>query len=251
MRLQPAEEGRLQQTPRLSLGMATTEEEMREIQRLRYKVFVEGMDLVALQNESGLDQDEFDQYCDHLLVRDNSTLKIIGSYRVLSPAAARKLGKYYAAQEFDLGRLENLQPVLCEAGRACIHPDYRGGAVLMLLWSGIADYMRRHGCEYLMGCASISLADGGHNAAALYQQFHDNGHMAPVEYQVAPKLPFPLEHITPGQAQVPALLRGYLKGGAWVCGAPAWDPDFHCADFLMLLPLAKMDARFASRYIKP
>lgn len=236
---------------KLALSLASTPEEVREVQRLRYKVFIEGMGLTALHNAEGLDKDVFDACCDHLIVRDTDTLKVIGTYRVMGPQGARKMGQYYSEQEFNLNRLDNLRDGLCEAGRACIHPDYRGGAVLMLLWAGIADYMHRERCNYLMGCASVSLTDGGHNAAALYQAFKEKGNMAPSDYQVTPYLPFPVDQRQAEQVpQVPPLLRGYLRSGAWVCGDPAWDPDFHCADFFLLLPLSKLDSRYAKHYLK-
>lgn len=251
MRLIPTPASTTQSSAKLALSVASTPEEVREVQRLRYKVFIEGQGLASLYNEEGLDKDAFDEYCEHLIVRDTNTLKVIGTYRILGPHGARRMGKYYSEMEFSLNRLDNIRNVLCEAGRACIHPDYRGGAVLMLLWSGIADYMRRERCDYLMGCASVSLADGGHNAAALYQAFQDKGNMAPSDYQVKPYLPFPLEKIAAEQGpQIPPLLRGYIRSGAWVCGAPAWDPDFHCADFLLLLPLEKLDGRYAKHYLK-
>lgn len=248
MRLQRTGEGMLRQTPGLSLGMAVTKEDVREVQRLRYQVFVEGLNLTALQNSTGLDQDEFDGYCDHLIVRDNSSLKIVGSYRILHPNGAMRLGKYYSEQEFDLSRLAHLAPVLCEVGRACIHPEYRGGRVLIMLFGGMIDYLRRNGYEYLMGCGSVSLADGGGNAVALYRTFHEQGLIAPPEFQVTPKVPFPLDKIAPGSPDIPTLLRGYIKNGAWIAGPPAWDPDFNCADYLTLFSLSRLDQRFASRY---
>lgn len=235
---------------KLSLSLATTPEEVREVQRLRYKVFIEAMNLTALANPEGLDKDDFDNYCDHLIVRDSKTLNVVGTYRVLSPHGARRAGKFYSEQEFDLSRLDNIRGVIAEAGRACIHPDYRSGGVIMMLWAGLAAYMRRERCEYLMGCASVSLADGGHNAAALYHAFREKN-MAPPDYRVTPHLPFPLEdREAGGEPQIPPLLRGYLRSGAWVCGEPAWDPDFHSADFFLLLPLSKLDSRYAKHYLK-
>ncbi|ADJ62763.1 GNAT family N-acetyltransferase [Herbaspirillum seropedicae] len=235
---------------KLSLSLASTPEEVREVQRLRYKVFIEAMNLSALANPEGLDKDEFDDYCDHLIVRDSKTLSVVGTYRVLSPHGARRMGKFYSEQEFDLSRLDNIRGVIAEAGRACIHPDYRSGGVIMMLWAGLAAYMRKERCEYLMGCASVSLADGGHNAAALYHAFREKN-MAPPDYRVAPLLPFPLEDRQTGvEPQIPPLLRGYLRSGAWVCGEPAWDPDFHSADFFLLLPLSKLDSRYARHYLK-
>lgn len=236
--------------PKLTLSLASTPEEVREVQRLRYKVFIETMGLSTLENQDGLDKDEFDAYCDHLIVRDSKTLKVVGTYRVMSPHAARKMGRFYAEQEFDLGRLDNLRGSIAEAGRACIHPDYRSGGVIMMLWAGLAAFMKKEHCDYLIGCASISLSDGGHNAAALYHALADT-HLAPPEYRVIPHLPFPITERELGhKPQVPPLIKGYLRGGAWVCGEPAWDPDFHCADLFLLLPLAKLDSRYARHYLK-
>jgi putative hemolysin len=170
------------------------------------KVFIEAMNLSALANPEGLDKDEFDDYCDHLIVRDSKTLSVVGTYRVLSPHGARRMGKFYSEQEFDLSRLDNIRGVIAEAGRACIHPDYRSGGVMML-WAGLAAYMRKERCEYLMGCASVSLADGGHNAAALYHAFREKN-LAPPDYRVTPLLPFPLEDREAGiEPQIPPLLR--------------------------------------------
>ncbi|WP_348694317.1 GNAT family N-acyltransferase [Duganella fentianensis] len=233
---------------KLVLSMASTPEELREVQRLRYKVFIETLGLTSLMREDGLDSDEFDEHCDHLIVRDSASLKVVGTYRLLSAARARKLGRVYSEGEFDLGRLNHLRGRMVEAGRACIHPDYRGGSVIMLLWSGLAEYMRRENCDYLIGCASISLADGGHNAVAVYQQLAAS-YMAPSEYRVTPHLPFPFSKLEAAQKpQVPALLKGYMRSGAWICGEPAWDPDFESADLFLLLPLANLDNRYARHY---
>jgi putative hemolysin len=235
---------------KLTLSLASTGEEIREVQRLRYKVFIESMGLSAMENAEGLDKDEYDDYCDHLIVRDTKTLKVVGTYRVLSPHAARKIGQFYSEQEFDLSRLDHLRGSIAEAGRACIHPNYRSGGVIMMLWAGLAAFMKKEQCQYLIGCASISLSDGGHNAAALYHALSETS-LSPSEYRVTPHLPFPIEAREPGHKPViPPLIKGYLRGGAWVCGEPAWDPDFHCADLFLLLPLAKLDSRYARHYLK-
>jgi putative hemolysin len=233
---------------KLVLSMASTPEELREVQRLRYKVFIETMGLSALQSADGLDSDEFDEHCDHLIVREAGTLMVVGTYRLLSASRAHKLGRLYSEGEFDLGRLNNIRGRVVEAGRACIHPDYRGGSVILLLWSGLAEYMRRENAEFLVGCASISLADGGHNAVAVYQQLAAK-HIAPMEYRVTPHLPFPFSKLEAAQKpQVPPLLKGYMRSGAWICGEPAWDPDFESADLFLLMPLANLDSRYARHY---
>ncbi|MBK4737261.1 GNAT family N-acetyltransferase [Noviherbaspirillum pedocola] len=235
---------------RLAVSLASNAEEIREVQRLRYKAFIDAMGLSGMANAEGLDRDEFDDYCDHLIVRDTRTLKVVGTYRLLTPRNARRHGSLYSEQEFDLSRLEHLRDRMLEAGRACIHPDYRGGSVLTLLWGALAAFMRRERCDYLVGCASISLADGGHNATAVYRELAQS-HLSPAEYRVTPHLPFPLhEGDCNAQTVVPPLLKGYLRGGAWICGEPAWDPNFHCADLLLLLSLARLESRYARRYLK-
>ncbi len=234
---------------KLNLSLATTAKEVKEVQRLRYKVFIESMGLSALSNPDGLDKDEFDEYCDHLIVRDSKTLKVVGTYRILGPNAARQMGRYYSETEFDLSRLQHIRSSVAEAGRACIHPDYRSGAVIMLLWAGLAAYMRRERCSHLIGCASISLTDGGQNAAAIYRGLSASD-FSPLEYRVTPHTPFPLDEIDSSstEARIPPLLKGYLRAGAWVCGDPAWDPDFHSADLFVMLPLANLDDRYARHY---
>ena len=234
---------------KLNLSLATTAKEVKEVQRLRYKVFIESMGLSALSNPDGLDKDEFDEHCDHLIVRDSKSLKVVGTYRILGPNAARQLGRYYSETEFDLSRLQHIRNSVAEAGRACIHPDYRSGAVIMLLWAGLAAYMRRERCSHLIGCASISLTDGGQNAAAIYRGL-SAADFAPLEYRVTPHTPFPLDEIDSSttEARIPPLLKGYLRAGAWVCGDPAWDPDFHSADLFVMLPLANLDDRYARHY---
>ncbi len=250
MRLQTVSADASPHLSKLALSLATTPEEVREVQRLRYKVFVEASGLSALVNEDGLDRDEFDEYCDHLIVRDEKTLKVVGTYRVLGPEGSRRIGRFYSETEFDLSRLQHLRGRIAEAGRACIHPDYRSGAVIMLLWAGLAAFMKKENCDYLIGCASISLSDGGHNAAALYHTLSDTS-MAPSEYRVTPHTPFNVHEREPGhKVQIPPLIKGYLRGGAWVCGEPAWDPDFNCADLFLMLPLANLDSRYARHYLK-
>lgn len=103
--------------------------------------------------------------------------------------------------------------------------------------------------EYLIGCASISMADGGHNAANLYRQLAQR-HLSPIEYRVFPKHSLPHERLATTQAaQIPPLIKGYLRLGAWICGEPAWDPDFNSADLLILLPLSRLSGRYAQHFI--
>lgn len=234
---------------RLSVRLARTEQEVRLAQRLRYRVFVEEMGARLPLREPGVDSDAFDPYCDHLIVRDDDAEAVVGTYRLLRPDNARRLGGLYSAQEFDLARLAHLGPRTLELGRACIDADYRTGAVIMLLWSQLARYLIEHDLDLLLGCASVGMADGGANAAAVYGRLADTA-LAPAEYRACPHHPLPVSQIKAAPvAQVPALLKGYLNLGAWIGGPPAWDPDFNTADLLVLLPLSRVAPRYMRHFL--
>jgi putative hemolysin len=234
-----------------TVALARSEEEVREAQRLRYKVFVEELGAHVKTRLPGHDIDHFDPFCEHLIVRESHADRIVGTYRILSPDAARRVGSYYSESEFYINRLQNLRSRMVEVGRSCIHPDHRSGAVITLLWAGLAEYMVSNNYEYLMGCASIGMADGGHNAANLFAQL-DPAHMAPAEYRSFPLHGLPFERLANGQpVLVPPLIKGYLRVGAWVCSEPAWDPDFNTADLLLLLPMSRMNPRYMRHFVKP
>ncbi len=234
-------------SPHFSACITRAPEEIREAQALRYKVFSQEMGAHLATSEAGIDVDIYDAYCDHLIVRDKASLKVVGTYRILPPHAAKQLG-YYSDTEFFTTRLNNLKPMLCEFGRSCVHPDYRSGPVIMQLWAALAQYMLSNGYEHVIGCASISMRDGGHQAASLFNQLKAN-HLAPPEYQVFPHNPLPLHKLhNTLTVEAPPLIKGYLRVGAKICGDPAWDPDFNSADFLMLLSMSRMNPRYARHF---
>lgn len=232
-----------------STSLARTESEVREAQKLRYKVFAEEMGAKMPGKEERIDQDRYDRYCDHLLVRDTDTNEVVGTYRILSPEQARKAGGYYSEGEFDLARLDHLRDSMVEVGRSCVHADYRGGGVITLLWAGMAQYMVKNNYDYLIGCASISMADGGHNAANIYNKIKLDS-MSPLEWRVTPNCALPFEALDDqSEVFVPPLVKGYLRLGAYVCGDPAWDPDFNTADLLVLLPMSRLNKRYAKHFL--
>jgi len=234
---------------RYHASLAIDDSEIREAQRLRHQVFAEEMGARLPSVLPGHDIDLYDPYCDHLLVRDLDSGEVVGTYRILPPDAAKRVGSYYAEQEFDLTRLAFLRPRMAELGRSCVHPAHRSGAVIARLWMGLAEYMTRYGYEYIVGCASIGMADGGHAAASVHRQLAER-HLAPIEWHVTPRTRLPLESLDDGQtAGLPPLIKGYTRLGAMVCGEPAWDPDFNTADLLMLLPMAQLNRSYARRLI--
>ncbi len=234
---------------KLYLSLARNPAEVAEAQRLRYKVFAEEMG-AELSGTGGLDVDGFDAYCDHLLVRESTTNQVIGTYRILSPHKAREAGGYYSAGEFDLSRISHLFYSTVEVGRACVHQNYRNGGTITMLWAGLAKYMQMHNYEYMIGCASIPIRDGGHMAASLYHKLKDE-YLSPTEYRVFPHTPLPIDSLNKDmQVVYPPLIKGYLRLGAYICGEPAWDASFNTADMLVMLPLSQINSRYASHFLK-
>ncbi|MEU6477476.1 GNAT family N-acyltransferase [Streptomyces sp. NPDC047017] len=238
---------------RYTVALARDEDDVRAAQRLRYDVFARETGALLATPEPGHDIDAFDAYCDHLLVHDTTTGQVVGTYRLLPPERAAVAGRLYADGEFDLSALDALRPGLVEVGRSCVHPDHRDGAVIGLIWAGIARYMTDRGHAWLAGCCSLPLADGGALAAATWDRVRAK-HLAPREYRVRPLLPWTP---APGAAApapaartaLPALLRGYLRLGAMVCGAPAHDPDFGVADLYVLLSMRRVDPRYLRHFL--
>ena len=252
------QEDLLQQSPRrrparqLSVGLATSEREILAAQKLRYRVFAQELGARLDTRVPGVDQDIYDPYCQHLVARDEASGEVIGTYRILTPESARRIGSYYSESEFDLTRLQHMRPKMVELGRSCVAPEYRTGATITLLWAGLAQFMHDGGYEFLIGCASISMADGGHAAASLYNRLAlDSNHMSPLEYRVFPRCPLPLAALRQDlPADAPPLIKGYLRAGAWICGEPAWDPDFNTADLPILLPMSRTDRRYARHFLE-
>ncbi len=199
--------------------------------------------------EPGLDIDDFDAFCDHLVVRDDNTGEIVGTYRMLPPDRAREAGRLYADTEFDLSAFAGLRGSLVETGRSCVHAGHRSGAVVSLVWAGIARYMLLSGHRYLTGCASVPLADGGRHAAGVWDVVRSR-YYAPEHHRVTPWKPWHHDDVAPpARAVLPPLLRGYVRLGAQVCGPPAHDADFGVADFLVLLDLQRVDERYLKFFL--
>ncbi|CAL9622653.1 GNAT family N-acetyltransferase [Streptomyces sp. enrichment culture] len=234
---------------RYTVSLARDEEEVRAAQRLRHDVFAGEMGALLSSPQPGLDIDPFDAYCDHLLVREEATGEVVGTYRLLPPERAEVAGRLYSEGEFDLAPLDAIRPGLVEVGRSCVHPDHRDGAVIGLIWAGIARYMVDGGHEWLAGCCSVPLADGGALAAATWDRVRAK-HLAPPEFRVRPLRPWaPREGAPRQRRELPPLLRGYLRLGAWVCGEPALDADFGVADLYVLLSMRRVDPRYLKHFL--
>ena len=240
----------------LDVVWARDESEVREAQRLRYQIFVEEMGArlsPPAGTPAGLDIDVYDAFCEHLLVRTvgahGEPGRVIGTYRVLTPAAARRIGGLYSETEFDLTRLRPLRGKMVELGRSCVHADHRSGGAILALWGALAEFMVRNELDTMIGCASISMRDGGHVAASLWEQLRHT-HLAPIEWQVRPRLPLPVDELDRHLAvEPPPLIKGYLRCGAKVLGAPAWDPDFNTADLPMLMRIDDLPLKYRRHFL--
>jgi putative hemolysin len=219
-------------------------------QRLRHDVFAGELGAVLPGAVNGLDADEFDAYCDHLIVRDDASGEVVGTYRMLPPRAAELAGRRYADAEFDLSALRPLRDHLVEIGRSCVHPDHRSGAVVNLMWAGIARYLHLNNLRWLGGCSSVPLTDGGHVAAGVRARINAK-HLSPPALRVRPRRPWTAADgvVADPKVAVPPLLRGYLRLGSWVCGEPAYDPDFGCADFYVLFSMDRLDPRYRRHFL--
>jgi putative hemolysin len=235
---------------RLSVSVARSPEEVKEAQRLRHRVFVEEMGARTAAQGGGVERDQFDPFCRHLIVRDRVTRHVVGTYRILTPERAAALGAFMAEREFDLTGFAAIRGEVAEVGRACIDPRYRCGSTIMLLWSGLASYALSRRFRFLFGCVSVSFGEGDVDAHAVYERACLR-HLAPPEYRVAPWAPLsrrPSSMSAP--AHLPTLLKGYLRAGAWVCGEPAWDAEFQTADLPVLLALERVEGRYARHFLR-
>jgi putative hemolysin len=174
---------------------------------------------------------------------------VVGTYRVLRPAQARAAGGFYSDTEFDLAPLLPLRPRALELGRSCVHASWRLGGVVLAMWGALATYMLEHDLDTMIGCASMSVADGGASAALLWRRLR-RSHLADPRWRVRPHAGLPLPGDGPddgadaGPLQAPPLIKGYLRCGARLLGPPAFDPAFNTADLPLMLRLQDMAPRY-------
>ena len=227
----------------LSTSLARTGAEFEEAQRLRYKVFIEEMGAAWHCAREKIDHDNFDFYCEHLLVRDNSNNKVISTCRILPPEQAQARSSYFTETEFDLSRLFQIRARIAEVSHLCCHRDYRDRATIAQLWNGLNNYMSNRNHNYLIGCINLSMGDGGHYVASVYHKIHQR-YTAPAEYRVFPRCALPLRTLNNSlDVSIPPLLQNFLRQGAYICGAPAWNVHFNTADLFIILPLSRPTSR--------
>tara|TARA_R110000868_G_scaffold407985_1_gene690049 strand:- start:6772 stop:7554 length:783 start_codon:yes stop_codon:yes gene_type:complete len=239
------------------VDLARTDEHKQQIYSMRYQIF----NLELGSGQAGaidIDKDLYDDYCDHLVVIEEASKQVVGTYRLLLLDHVKDSIGLYSATEFDLSFIYAANLKLVEVGRACIDEQYRNGFVISLLWYGLGAYMQALGLEYVCGCASMNKGQSPELASQIYQLFNSHHRLVSDDLQVKPleknRLPGFDADITLFKAgnvkrQMSTLLRSYFSIGSFIGGEPAYDPDFQVIDFFVLLELAKLNkgaARFLS-----
>jgi len=248
--IESSEPPRITRSSSLEVRVVRDRALVQQAQRLRHVVLAQEIGALANPHRRRqLDEDRFDIHCEHLIVRDPRRDLVVATVRILAPDAARRAKGYHAAEHFDISLLEVLRDRMVEVGRACVHPDYGRRGAGGLMWAGLAHYLVEQGLDYVLGTASVGLDDGGHTAASLYRSIAERA-MSPDDYRVFPRRELPLERLCDTLVvHPPRALRDYLDLGAWLCGEPAWDREFDRANLPVLLPLARMQGRYARSFL--
>ncbi|MDQ1909244.1 GNAT family N-acyltransferase [Paenibacillus sp. GD4] len=240
----------------LTVALAANDQEVEQALRLRYQVFVEEEKNMLMRTESGLERDEYDVYCDHLIVKDVQTDTVVGTYRLLpGERAIRNIG-FYSETEFDLSSFGDYKRHALELGRSCIDPAYRGGRAIQLLWEGIASYITEHNYQYLIGCASVHL----HKLEELnpiYTMLRKKGVITD-RYGIRPLETHRIQGLGMMETEqsekeifrrLPPLMKGYQWLGAEIGGDPAHDAIFDTVDFFIILERDRVTRRYKKHFL--
>lgn len=236
-------------TEQYLLKTASSLDELREVFKLRYDVFLRDTD----QEETAIyDFEKYDTFADHIIIIHKDSGKVCGTYRII---CSHLSDNFYSEDEFILSKFKETKGVKLELGRACISKEHRKGGVLDLLWKGIANYAILTKATYLFGCSSIKTTSFT-NAKNIYHYFLSKS-LVDKSFEVVPTIEhsflsdFETENnvdLNKGKELVPSLLKSYCSAGAKVASIPALDMHFKCIDFLTILNLGNINNSFKSRY---
>lgn len=256
--------GLLGQMGNLQVRLARDIAEIFSAQRLRFDVFHNefGAQLDADCMAEKRDHDEYDAYCDHLVVLDNSITgnecaKIVGTYRLMRKQHAALAGGYYSASEFAVAGLitRHKDRNFLELGRSCVYPAYRSKRTIELLWQGIWAYAQLHDIDVMMGCASFPGTIPAQHAEALtFLNAHARAtgpwHVAPLPGRHVSMDLMPAEAVDMRSAlsALPPLVKGYLRVGALFGDGAVIDPLFNTTDVMVVLPVERITSRYRAHY---
>lgn len=237
---------------------ASNQDELEQVLTLRHQVFLE--ELLHKKRIIEVDFDKFDLLCDHLMIINKSDDALIGTYRL---NCSKFSDDFYSATEFNIDAILELPGDKVELGRACVHPDYRNGMTIALLWKGLSEYMTTSQSRFFFGCSSIKSMDYMfilkiYNALLKTGNLIELPDVKPIGKFKSKSLKKLIKTQTPDPDQdafemldeLPPLLKSYIKAGAKVIGRPALDKDFQCFDFLTLLDFHNADKKYKDKYAK-
>jgi L-ornithine Nalpha-acyltransferase len=271
-RLSPAQES-LGTRNELCVRLARSAQEVATAQELRFNVFYEELKANpdAAASQSRRDADRFDAFCDHLIVvrrmaKDDAGQfgvdegEMIGTYRLLRQSVADQNGGFYTQSEFDIAPLLAAKPALkfLELGRSCVLKQYRTKPVVELLWQGIWNYVRHHGLDVMLGCASLEGID--HRVHAPTLDFLARNCAAPPEWQVraVPERYIEMKSDAGNSIDakaalkaLPPLIKGYLRLGCYIGEGAVIDRQFNTTDVLIILPVSNINPRYFAHFGQP
>jgi len=244
--------------------LAENAADIRAAQRLRYRVFVQelGGQGPGIDHKNGVEADDFDDHCEHLLLIDKTLSTddaphVVGVYRMMTRKHAQAAGGFYSADEYDLEPLITSARPLLELGRSCVDPSYRGGTSMYLLWNALAKYVLDQRIEVLFGVASFHGTDPAKIAPSLAYLHHN--HLAPPELRVrahgAGRQSMDLiasDTLDRAEAMrdTPALIKAYLRLGGFVGEGAFIDRDFNTIDVCLVMDTAQMNAKSREIYTR-
>ncbi len=238
----------------LMIDLARDEKTLEAVFRLRYDIFKEEMGCNPSENDSGIDQDKYDAFCDHLVVIDRDTQQAVGTYRLLRHDVARANIGFYSENEFNLRDIYDKNLKFAEIGRACIKKAYRGQAIIALLWAGIGSFCDHYDIEYIGGCTTVGTDPNV--AQRIYQYAKDNDRLLDSSYSIGANPQNRTEGFDVNKTvdtngvkrELPPLLRAYFTMGAKLAPIPAYDPEFEVIDFFTLFNINR-DIKRITRFI--
>ncbi|WP_417807814.1 GNAT family N-acetyltransferase [Thioclava sp.] len=249
-------------TASFEIRLAQSESDIAASQRLRYRVFVQelGGGGETVDHAAQIEQDALDPLYDHLLLIDRNLPEgehVVGAYRLLRSDQAQAAGRFYCDGEYDLAPLKRSGRKLLELGRSCVHPNYRGGAAMLLLWNALADYVLAHEVEILFGVASFHGTDPDALAQPLSWLHHH--HLAPenLRPRALPEAFQPMDIVSAqdldrraAMAAMPNLIKAYLRLGGFVGEGAYIDAPFNTTDVLLLMDTKAMSDKHRAFYTR-
>lgn len=249
----------LVETEHFLVKLAENHEEVEKAQRLRYEIFnlEQGRGLKNAE-KYGIDFDEFDEYCLHLLTLEKPSGKVVGTYRAHMGCIANSAKGFYSSKEYEIHGLYNIADKCLELGRTCVAPEHRSGTAISLLWGGITELMVRANLTYMLGCVSLEGTDPK-IGWALYEYISRKG-LVSKDFTVIPRPGFKVKRPAEREIEkvladetslkksIPPIFKGYLRLGALICGEPAFDREFGTIDFFILVDIRKVPLRYRRHF---